>query len=77
MNGSRYTEADKANYVPPNCPRCAAPGETDWIEVSEPWMPEDQREFMPGTHQCSARCADQLSYVERAEMSLLSSGWRP
>lgn len=72
-----YTEADKANYVPPNCPRCGAPGEPDWIEVSERWTPEDERVFIPGYHRCSERCADELDAVERSQMMQLGSAWRP
>lgn len=70
-----YTEAEKADFVPPTCPRCGAPGEQEWVDVM-PWHGEEP-EFLPGFVRCSERCADGLSYQELREAFPIGSKWRP
>lgn len=68
------TEAEKASYVPSNCPRCGAPGEQEWVDVT--WHGEGPA-FLPGFLRCSERCADGLSYQELREAFPIGSAWRP
>lgn len=52
-----YTRAQREQYQSPPCPKCGAPSDVNWVEVSTMRdLARHEPVFLPSLRECSARC---------------------